>query len=620
MYFQLTAKDRRRGEPRRLEDRRRRQLRPTLLALEERKLLSTIVVNNPTDTPVAGQIDLRQAIDMANTNGGDEVITFDRTVFARPQTIELTSGPLELSNTSEPITIDGPGAGALTIDAGGTSRVFAIDPGVTASISGLTVTGGAAAGAYGGGGDLYNQGTLTLTGATVRGGSAYAGGGLLNSGTATLVDSTIADNIGNRGAGLFNGGSSEFVPTEPTVTLEDCTVAGNTGVPAGGFETASLGGGLFNWGSLTMIGGSVTGDTANFGSAVYSGYGTVTNLKGTTIQDNPSLPGTYRTEMIYNGGGAMSLADCTISGDPSAPTNGFGIRNYYYGQLDLVDCTVEGFSNGGILNAGSGSLSMSGCRIINNAGKGGLMNYGSGNATLTDCVISGNTTSGAGYNNGLGGGGVTNLGGCTLAMTDCLVDGNRDVATPGQYQGSYGGGIFNQGTVTLTGCTMRDNMASGPGGALFNGGQATLTDCTVRGNSASVGGGIDNAGQLTATSVTLSGNSAETGGGLANAAGATATVSGSSIIDNTASGDGGGVANAGTITLTATRIRGNTASGDGGGLYNSGMAALVDCVVSGNSAASGGGIYAAAGGSVTLTATRVIHNKKDNIVGTVTYD
>jgi Right handed beta helix region len=578
MNFRLTANDRRRGEPRRLEDRRRRQLRPTLLALEERKLLSTIVVNNPTDTPVAGQIDLRQAIDMANTNGGDEVITFDRAVFAKPQTIRLASGQLELSDTSEPITIKGPGAGDLTIDAGGTSRVFAIDPGVTASISGLTITGGASDGRYVSGGDLLNQGNLTLTGVTVSGGYAYAGGGLSNSGTATLVDSTIADNIGNRGAGLFNGGSSEFVPTEPTMTLEDCTVTGNTGAPVGGFESVSLGAGLFNWGSLTMTGGSITGDTANIGSAVYSGFAGVTNLKRTTIQDNPSAgyPGTY--ELIFNDGGSMSLADCTISGDSSTPIAGFGIKNYYYGQLDLANCTVEGFSRGGIDNSYSSTLNMSGCQIINNTGKGGLVNEQYANATLTGCIISGNTTSGD------------------------------------------GGGIFNTGTVTLTGCTLRDNMASGPGGGLFNGGQATVTGCTVRGNSASVGGGIDNAGQLTATDVALSGNSAATGGAIANAAGATATVSGSEIIANDAAGDGGGVANAGTITLTATLIGGNTAAGDGGGLYDSGTAALVNCLVSGNSSASGGGIYAAAGGSVTLTGSLVIFNKKDNIVGTVTYD
>jgi hypothetical protein len=30
-------------------------MRPELTALEDRRLLSTIVVNNPTDTPMAGQ-------------------------------------------------------------------------------------------------------------------------------------------------------------------------------------------------------------------------------------------------------------------------------------------------------------------------------------------------------------------------------------------------------------------------------------------------------------------------------------------------------------------------------------------------------------------------------------
>ena len=60
-------------------------MRPTLMALEDRRLLSTIVVNNPTDTPVVGQIDLRQAVALANTNGGDETITFDSTVFKRPR-------------------------------------------------------------------------------------------------------------------------------------------------------------------------------------------------------------------------------------------------------------------------------------------------------------------------------------------------------------------------------------------------------------------------------------------------------------------------------------------------------------------------------------------------------
>jgi hypothetical protein len=79
-----------------------------------------IVVNNPTDTPVLGQTDLRQAIVQANTNGGDETIVFDSTVFGTPQTITLTGGQLRLSDTTGTETIMGPAAG-LTVNGGPTS-------------------------------------------------------------------------------------------------------------------------------------------------------------------------------------------------------------------------------------------------------------------------------------------------------------------------------------------------------------------------------------------------------------------------------------------------------------------------------------------------------------------
>ncbi len=56
----------RRGGRGMFHGRQRLRMRPTLLEMEARTLLSTIVVNNPTDTPVAGQTDLRQAIVLAN--------------------------------------------------------------------------------------------------------------------------------------------------------------------------------------------------------------------------------------------------------------------------------------------------------------------------------------------------------------------------------------------------------------------------------------------------------------------------------------------------------------------------------------------------------------------------
>ena len=121
--------------------------------LEDRWVPSTIVVTNPTDTPAAGTIDLRQAIAQANAAGGDQTITFDPTVFAMPQTILLSGGQLELSDTTGLETITGPAAG-VTVDGGGQSRVFQVDELVTASISGLKVAGG---NAYDGGG-VYNAG------------------------------------------------------------------------------------------------------------------------------------------------------------------------------------------------------------------------------------------------------------------------------------------------------------------------------------------------------------------------------------------------------------------------------------------------------------------------------
>src|SRR6516162_8397902 len=99
---------------------------------------------------------------------GISTITFDSHVFATPQTITLTGRPLELSNAGETETITGPAA-RVTVNGGGLSRVFQVDANVTASISGLTITGGSAG--NGGGLAIYG-GTATLTNCTVSGNAA----------------------------------------------------------------------------------------------------------------------------------------------------------------------------------------------------------------------------------------------------------------------------------------------------------------------------------------------------------------------------------------------------------------------------------------------------------------
>ena len=82
--------------------------RPRFDVMEERNLLSSFVVSNTNDS---GTGSLRQAIVDANARSGANDITFDPTAFASAQTITLTSGQLELSDTSGTETIYGPGGG-----------------------------------------------------------------------------------------------------------------------------------------------------------------------------------------------------------------------------------------------------------------------------------------------------------------------------------------------------------------------------------------------------------------------------------------------------------------------------------------------------------------------------
>ena len=117
---------------------KRRRNHPRVEWMEDRTLLSTFLVSNTDDS---GPGSLRQAILDANAQQGAETITFDPTAFATPQTITLTQGQLELSDTTGTETITGPAAG-VTVSGGGRSRVFQVDSGVTASISGMTITGG----------------------------------------------------------------------------------------------------------------------------------------------------------------------------------------------------------------------------------------------------------------------------------------------------------------------------------------------------------------------------------------------------------------------------------------------------------------------------------------------
>jgi uncharacterized repeat protein (TIGR01451 family)/CSLREA domain-containing protein len=187
----------------------------------------------------------------------------------------------------------------------------------------------------------------------------------------------------------------------------------------------------------------------------------------------------------------------------------------------------------------------------------------------------------------------------------------------GRVVGDHGGGIYNAGTLTLTDSTVSGNNAY-LGGGIYNAGTLTLVNSTVRGSTAEQGGGIYNdAGSVQLTSSTVEDNMAlSDGGGIANVG---AGVGGVTLADSIVSGNvatyGGGIHNAGALTLGNSFVRGNEASSGGGGLYNAGALTLTEGTVSDNGISStiasnghGGGIYNAITGTLTLTGSTVSDN------------
>jgi fibronectin-binding autotransporter adhesin len=159
------------------------------------------------------------------------------------------------------------------------------------------------------------------------------------------------------------------------------------------------------------------------------------------------------------------------------------------------------------------------------------------------------------------GGGIDNEG--TLTLSNDTISGNSAVA--------FGGGIYDAtgASLTLINSTVADNTVTGTadnegyGAGLFGWGTMTVSDDTFNNNTASyVGGGIYCAGVTTVSNSTFTANSAEFGGGLGNQntlAVGNSTISGNAAISG---GDGGGLANLGNLILQNSIVSGNTASTD----------------------------------------------------------
>ena len=189
---------------------------------------------------------LRNAIADANANSG----VSDSIAFRSGLSGTITLGA-DLPTITDPVTIQGPGAGAITIDGADAHRIFDLNPdtpGDPVSISGLTLTGG------------------DPTGSTV---DSDSGGAILNeTADLSLSDSVLTGNTSSRlGSAIYSGfGDTPTTGHLAQLRLTRSTITGNTTpVSSGGWGGTVY----FNYGGGGIYDSTVSGNhTPDAGAGV----------------------------------------------------------------------------------------------------------------------------------------------------------------------------------------------------------------------------------------------------------------------------------------------------------------------------------------------------------------
>lgn len=339
--------------------------------LEDRTLLATITVTSLADNQtVNSQVTLREAIEAANTDasvdGSEAGNGADTIVFAPGLTAggsaTITLGGTDLLLRTE-ITIIGPGANLLTINANQASRVFVVGDLVPANVLNVMISG------------------LTLTN-----GRADFGGAIQSSEDLTLsqmkITNSSATALGSLGGGVENG--------DRLLTIEDSTISGNS---------AGIGGGVSNNGTLKVVRSTISGNTAAINGGGIGNDGVATVI-ATTISGN-SGP---------NGGGignqgTLTVLNSTLNGNSATSFAGGGIGNANSAAalLTVIQSTISGntapFGGGGIGIGDAGTVNVSQSTITGNSAtsmrSGGGIAFEVQNTVITNSIIAGNTAAGS---------------------------------------------------------------------------------------------------------------------------------------------------------------------------------------------------------------------------------
>jgi hypothetical protein len=222
---------------------------------------------------------------------------------------------------------------------------------------------------------------------------------------------------------------------------------------------------------------------------------------------------------------------------------------------------------------------------------------------------------------------TVNISGLTIANGYVVgangSNGDSTNRAGGNGQDALGGGILNEGTLTLTDCYINANYAYGGSGGDSLAADNTNNVFAGGPGGSGLGGGIYNSGTLTLANCTVGSNRGTGGAGGQGSACTLPGCTGGGATGTNGLGAGGGIFNNGTLTMANGTVSGNVAS-QGGGIVDQGTSSLINCTIVGNSTypGPGAGLYTAGASSIqnTIIALNIFNPELpslNDVVGTV---